>query len=46
MDAKHQHHLENTLSQQRLLQVEGTVHDHGAKLDEQHHQEGFWNLVF
>lgn len=32
--AKHQHHLENALSQQRLLQVKGSVHYHGTKLDQ------------
>lgn len=44
--SKHQYHLENTLPQQGLLQIEGPVHDHGAKLDEQHNQEGLRNLIF
>lgn len=45
VNAEHQNHLENTLSQQGLLQVEGPVYYHGTKLDEQHNQEGLWNLI-
>lgn len=43
--AKYQHHLKNTLPQQGLLQIEGPVHYHGTKLDEQHDQESFRDLV-
>ena len=45
MDPEHQRHLEHALSQQGLLEVERTVHDHGAELQQQHHQEGLGHRV-
>lgn len=37
--------LEDEFSQDGLAQVQGSVDDHGAELDEQHYQEGLGNLV-
>lgn len=45
VDADHQDDLEDELAQDGLAEVEGSVDDHGAELDEQHHQEGLGNLV-
>lgn len=38
-------HLEDEFSQNSFAQVQSSVDDHGAELDEQHHQEGLGNLV-
>ena len=38
-------HLKYELSQYSLAEVQSSVDDHGAKLDEQHHQEGLGDLV-
>ena len=46
VDAKHQDDLEDDLPHHCLPQVQGPVHHHGAKLDQHHHKERFWNLVF
>lgn len=37
--------LEDEFSQYSFAQVQSSVDDHGAELDEQHHQEGLGNLV-
>lgn len=37
--------LEDELSQDGLAQIQSSVNDHGAELDEQHGQEGLRNLV-
>lgn len=41
----HELNLEDEFSQDGLAQVQGSVDDHGAELDEQHHQKGLRNLV-
>lgn len=38
-------YLEDEFSQHSFAQVQGSVNDHGAELDEQHHQEGLRYLV-
>ena len=38
-------YLKYELSQYSLTEIQGSVNDHGAELDEQHHQEGLWDLV-
>lgn len=37
--------LEDELPQDGLAQIQSSVDDHGAELDEQHGQEGLRNLV-
>lgn len=37
--------LKDEFPQNGLAQVQSSVDDHGAELDEQHHQEGLGNLV-
>lgn len=38
--------LEDEFSRDSLAQVQSSVNDHGAELDEQHHQKRFRHLVF
>uniref|UniRef100_A0A3B4ALI7 HAT C-terminal dimerisation domain-containing protein n=1 Tax=Periophthalmus magnuspinnatus TaxID=409849 RepID=A0A3B4ALI7_9GOBI len=38
--------VERLFSLGKLFEVQGSVHDHGPKLHQQHHQEGLGNLVF
>lgn len=45
MDAKHQDDLEDDLGLNRLPEVEGPVHHHGAELDQHHDQEGSRHLI-
>ena len=45
VDAQHQEDLEDQLPQDGLPQIESSINDHGAELDQQHYQEGFRNLV-
>ena len=45
VDGQHQDDLEGQLAKHGLAQLEGAVDDHGAKLDQQHNQEGLGHLV-
>lgn len=45
VNSHHQDHLKGQLAQYSLAQVEGTVNDHGAELDQQHEEEGLRHLV-
>lgn len=45
MDAEDQDDLEDELAQYGLTEVERAVDHHGGELDEQHDQEGLWDLV-
>lgn len=45
VDAKDQHDLKDDLAHDRFSEVEGPVHHHSPKLDEDHDQEGTWHLI-
>lgn len=45
VDAKKQDDLEDDLAHYRLSEVEGSVHHHGPKLDQDHDQERSWHLI-
>ena len=45
MDAKEQDDLENDFSHDGLSEVEGPVHNHGPKLDQNHDQERSRHLI-
>lgn len=45
VDAKDQEDLEDDLAHNRLSEVEGPVHHHGPKLDQDHDQEGSRHLI-
>lgn len=46
VDPKDQEDLEDDFAQHGFSEVQGPVHHHGAKLDQNHDQEGSRNLVF
>lgn len=46
VDPKDQEDLEDDLAQYGLSEIQGPVHHHGAKLDQNHDQEGSRNLIF
>lgn len=45
VNSKHKNDLENDLSQDSLPEVQCSVHDHGSKLNENHHQKWPRDLV-
>ncbi len=45
VDAKEQDDLEDDLAHDRLSEVEGSVHHHGPKLDQDHDQERSRHLI-
>lgn len=45
VNSKHKNDLKNDLSQYSLSEVQGSVHYHGSKLNEDHHQKRPGHLV-
>lgn len=45
VDAKDQDDLEDDLAHDWLSKIEGPVHNHGPKLDQDHDQKRAWHLI-
>lgn len=46
VDTEHQDDLENHFAHDGFTQIQGSVYYHGAELDQHHHQERTWDLIF